>query len=337
VSVRQLPNGQFQIDWRDQFGRRKRLTVESERAAYAIEAEQRQQAASGRAQLAVIQTREVLTLLESWEKWNATRFVTKPTKYRDTSRCSLFLRTYGREKPAALTPQILAAHLAMRAGQLSPGALYQEGRALRNFFAWCLERLMTSENPLEHIKLPQPRSAPGLALSDAQIEDLLRVCPRKARVKVLLAVDAGLARADVALLQRGQVNLEERVLRYHRKKNGMLATVPLTPRLHAALADWCGEVTEPSASLFNISPKNNPFTQYIVKKLPFYFRTHDLRHTFASRVARTGARNRVQQALMGHTPTTPGEKYDHPDLEELRATISAMERRVRLVPQDKKL
>jgi integrase len=55
------------------------------------------------------------------------------------------------------------------------------------------------------------------------------------------------------------------------------------------------------------------------------FRFHDLRHTFATRLAGVAQRPRLVQYLLGHHATTPTEKYDHPTQEETRAAIQAMD------------
>lgn len=317
--------GGFAVDVRDAFGKRKRFVVGSRQAAEAIEANLRGQARETRAQLATFQTTTNLTVLELFEAWQATRFIQAKSKYNELRRLRQFLKSHAATRATEVSPATLAGHIAMRATQLSPAALYQEGRIIRNMFTWASDQLRCPVNPAKGLKLPQPRSAPGMALTAEQEGELIEVLTPRMRVRAVLALDAGLARIDIGQITRGQIDFEQRTVTYHRHKTHMLAVIPMTARILAELKRYCGSITAPDARLFKVNAQHNDFLKTAMPKLSFTCRNHDLRHTFISRVAATGCRQRITQALAGHSPQTPTERYDHPTLEELRRVIAAME------------
>jgi integrase len=55
------------------------------------------------------------------------------------------------------------------------------------------------------------------------------------------------------------------------------------------------------------------------------FRWHDLRHTFASRLAQAGVDSYSIQRLMGHSTFTTTQRYAHHYVESLRKGIGALE------------
>jgi integrase len=54
------------------------------------------------------------------------------------------------------------------------------------------------------------------------------------------------------------------------------------------------------------------------------FRLHDLRHTFASRVKRSGADLYTVQRLLGHSSPMMTQRYAHLQPDDLRAAVDAI-------------
>ena len=97
----------------------------------------------------------------------------------------------------------------------------------------------------------------------------------------------------------------------------------------AALEALLAGVERPDALLFTRAMRSlratASFMPTLRNRVQFHFRYHDLRHTFATRLAAVAQRPRLVQYLLGHHPTSPTDWYDHPQPEELRAAIQSMQ------------
>lgn len=331
MSIREGVRG-FTVIYRDAYGRKQRAHAPTRDTAVAIEQTLTAQVRITRAQVKNFQRREALTISQAFTAWMSARVLCDRTRINDQRRVLHFTLRYASRLAHEVSPQIIAEHLNNRAQAVAPGTLYQEARLLKNFFAWCKEQCITPTDPASGVQLRAVNRSPGFSLTAAQETQLLTVWSPRSRLKALLALDAGMARADIHSLTRAQIDFAQRTISYYRVKTRVFALIPLTRRLETEILRVCSHCTDPHARLFKAKPgSGHSLTRAARARLDFDFRFHDLRHTFISKVARTGARNRIVQALAAHAPQTVTERYEHPELTELREVITAMERGVRLI------
>lgn len=177
--------------------------------------------------------------------------------------------------------------------------------ALSAFYRWCVEvDESVPRSPMGKIppvKVPQgaPRPIPAPALAAA-----LETADARMRCWLLLGLDAGLRRAEIARVRREDIH--GRVLIVV-GKGGRARMVPLSRRLAAALAD----VDVAAGPLWSVTP------DWVGRKVAQHLRAcgvdataHRLRHSFACRVyVASGGDLLKTQRLLGHASPTTTARY----------------------------
>lgn len=222
-------------------------------------------------------------------------------------------------------------------------------RATRNasvaFYKWAARRRYVEESPL--IDLPPvhvPRYLPRPVPHDVVIAALAAADDRT-RLALLLAVDAGLRRAEIAGLHTTQVSDTQLLVV---GKAGRQRLVPIDPGgdLAAALrvelerrrggrhgTGWVGPYVKANGYLFPSDRDPGPLTparmgRLIARALPPEWTAHPLRHRFATDAYAVERDLMAVQQLLGHSkPETTSVYAQVPDGAMLTAVISAGTRR----------
>jgi integrase len=188
----------------------------------------------------------------------------------------------------------------------APVSFNRELGTLKTMFNWCLDNArFDGTNPTRKVKrLPESRGRERALEPEEEIE-LLEACSEPLRTILLCGIDAGLRIPSETLsLKKTDVDLARNTVTVPAAfaKNGKAESVPLTPRLHAAIRRIM---------------KGNPKSEYLFTRVtgkPFksiqnIFRAaaitagipdispHVCRHTFATRLDQTGASLREIQEL----------------------------------------
>ena len=133
------------------------------------------------------------------------------------------------------------------------------------------------------------------------------------------------------------VDLLKRTAVIFGKKTGDRRTIPLTQRAFEVIearARVRSNVrsinqdlifTHPEGQRVNINTLRKVFNAALRRAKIEGFRFHDLRHTFASRLAQSGVDPYAIQRLMGHKTFTTTQRYAHHNSESLKVGIKALE------------
>jgi integrase len=220
-----------------------------------------------------------------------------------------------------------------RAEGLSSSAVDTIKRRLKALFARAVEWEWLAVSPVRgRFRLGTAvKARPKTILSRPQIEGLLRLLPAPYSTLVLLAVYAGLRKAELAGLQwddvrSGYVLIRRSVVRGVEgptKTPGSEASVPLGPQTQRALHAWrsAAKYTGPRDWVFaNRSGKPRNLDMVATKILKPAGRSlgieplswHDLRHTFVTLGRAAGVAPEVMQRLARHSDvSTTLEIYSH--------------------------
>lgn len=155
---------------------------------------------------------------------------------------------------------------------------------------------------------------------------------RAMRPLFVVALETGLAKTDLLGLKWTSVGKPEGWIRGPRKKTGVEAEIPISPACAEALRER--RKCAPFSELVFLTADDAPVTE---GTLEAYFaiakevagikrrlRFHDLRHTFASRLASQGVSIQVIAKALGHTSTKMAERYAKPSAEAMRAIVAAL-------------
>jgi integrase len=149
---------------------------------------------------------------------------------------------------------------------------------------------------------------------------------------VAVAMDTGLRRAKVFGLPWVDVDLERGWITVKGAKAGSSRQVPMTQRVLAILERR--RQSQKGAWVFPNRTGARPMAADNFCKRQFRpaleragihdFKFHDLRHTFASRLAMAGKGGRVLTGLLGHKSTKTTDRYAHLEPEAFRAAVDVL-------------
>lgn len=195
--------------------------------------------------------------------------------------------------------------------------------SLISFFNYCVKMQIVAHNPAEQLpkvgpSVPRPRPAP-----DDVWFDLIEGAPPRERLMALLAGEAGLRRAEVAV-----VHVDDLIRDMHgwslivHGKGGRQRVVPLTESLAAEIRQFGAHgFLFPGQIDGHISP--GWVGTVISELMPDGWTMHKLRHRFATR-GYAGTRNlRAVQEALGHASVATTQLYTAVSNDEVRSVAAA--------------
>jgi len=225
------------------------------------------------------------------------------------------------------------------ARRLAPESVYLIIAALRAFYRWAEQEKYLPVNVTESLSLPRRWKRLPKALSDAEIEKLLKAPDDPASPRVLcdhaileLAYACGLRRAELCALRLEQLHLEAGFINVIGKGNKE-RVVPVGQVAIQALNRYLKEgreklVTKKSPGNVFLTQRGTAFSpvtlwwriRQCVRRAGIQRRItpHMLRHSFATHLLEHGADLRVIQELLGHAHITTTEVYTHVASSKLR-------------------
>jgi len=203
---------------------------------------------------------------------------------------------------------------------------------LRHLLFWAVDEELLSKNPLGRLRMVRERRKPRIVVSLEEEEKLLTAAAPHLRPIIIIALDSGMRRGEI-LGQLGEhVDLTRRLLYVTKSKTpeGEAREIPLTERLFDLLRH-----NHQPGLLFTFKGRpihriKTAWKAAIRRAGLRYFRFHDLRHTFNTRLMEAGVMQEVRKSLMGHSN---GEEvnsiYTHVEIHVKRDAIHKLEAWVR--------
>ena len=201
--------------------------------------------------------------------------------------------------------------------------------ALRHILFWALDEGLITANPLSRLRLVQERRKPRTILGCAEEELLLAAAAPHLRRMIVASIDTGMRRGELLHERWEHIDLTRNLLFVTQSKTagGEGREIPLTERVSSLL------LADRQASGLVFTFHDNPIQQIktawktAIRRAGIrYYRFHDLRHTFNTRLMEAGVMQDVRKALMGHSS---GEDvnaiYTHVELPVKREAIRKLE------------
>ena len=201
--------------------------------------------------------------------------------------------------------------------------------ALRHLLFWAVDEGFLTTNPLSHPPLVRERRKPQKVMSLMEEELLLSAAAPHLQLIIVAALETGMRRGEILGQRWEHVDLSRGILQVTRSKTaeGEAREIPLTTRLQKILTPRY----EPEGLVFTFRGQPIRAVKTAWKKAIFragirYYRFHDLRHTFNTRLMEAGVIQDVRKAIMGHSS---GEDvhaiYTHVELPAKREAIRKLE------------
>jgi integrase/recombinase XerD len=247
---------------------------------------------------------------------------------RDLAELAAFL---GASPAGASTADVERWVAHLRARGLAATTVARRVAAARTFFRHLVLVGMRTDNPAAAVELPRRRRRLPRTLSPAEVERLIDaangVGPRALRDRALveLLYGAGLRVSEAVGLDRGRVDLEQRIVRAA-GKGGKERIVPLGREACEALRRYLASGRpyldrRHRPELF-LNAQGGGLTRagafLILRRLaakaglePDRVHPHLLRHSFATHLLEGGADLRSVQEMLGHADLATTELYTH--------------------------
>ena len=223
---------------------------------------------------------------------------------------------------------------------LSPAYRRARLSSLRVFFRWCIVNGHMRRDPTIGVEAPKIPAYLPRAVTEAEVGQLLAALPdQRAKLIVLLMVQEGLRRKEVAEAQLGDVDTYARTLAVRGKGGGGRTTrvVPLSDQTWRALEDYLAAEGHRAGPL--VRSKKWPdrgLTPHSLGELVSGWMVdagvkraagdgksgHALRHSTAHHMMDQGATVREVQQALGHQSIRSTEVYLRGRVEDLRSAMA---------------
>ena len=196
----------------------------------------------------------------------------------------------------------------------APGTLNRELALMKHAFTLAIKEWgWAKDNPVKMVSMEKEAPHKDRWLTYGEEKRLLKVCPEWFKDIVVFAVDTGCRRGEILSLFWRHVDLQKGVAVIFGKKTSQWRGVPLTHRLRDILASKQAPQKVQSlrdSTVFcnatglavNVHELRWAFETVLQKVGISDFRFHDLRHTFATRLAQNGVDLFTIRRLLGHRP-----------------------------------
>lgn len=223
----------------------------------------------------------------------------------------------------------------------APSTLNRELALMKHAFSLAeREWQWVQSNPVKKTSMEKEKPPKDRWLTSDEEKSLLSVMPQWIQDVTLFGVDTGCRRGEILSLPWKCVDLQKRVVTIFGQKTGEWRGIPLTERLHEMLSVRSTTIkvrplpndvvfTNPLGMPLNIHELRWSFEEALKKACIEEFRFHDLRHTFATRLAQNGVDLFTIQKLLGHKSYATTQRYAHHYTESLRLGINVLDRHIR--------
>jgi integrase len=221
---------------------------------------------------------------------------------------------------------------------IKPATVNRDLAYLSTFFNWCRSLGWLPEGAANPARAKSKRRKDGGGVErfdepwrpwqtlPEELEDQLwGILPRRVRVTVELLLHLGVRRGVVQELHWAQIDWANRLAHYTSKRKS--GVIPLNDRVLELLRELG---PKPSGRVFQ-AMSDTTLRRWWVKAresvgMPT-LRVHDLRVTFARRLAKRGVDLKTIQALLGHATPTMTHRYIPTDLEAQRRAVALLDHR----------
>jgi integrase len=233
----------------------------------------------------------------------------------DRARMRRWILAFGEQDAATITARQIEKVLTdLQNEGKQPATLIRHLTVLKATFNRAKRLGLLRDNPAAFVKTTKPNNVLVRYLTPDQETHLLKHLSTKYHAIVTTAMHTGLRQGELLRLSWADVDWNVGVLTVHETKAGERRRVPMNSTI-VGLLSTLKENTLPSA-LQRVFPHDGRYLRRAFDRAvkaaglaPFRF--HDLRHTFASRLAMRGANDRTLMALGGWKSPAMLSRYAH--------------------------
>jgi integrase len=210
--------------------------------------------------------------------------------------------------------QVERALFGLKAHHYKPGTIHRYLTVLKAILNRVAELKLVRAEICQRVRLPKYNNEIVRYLSNDQEDSLLTALPLEQQIIVKVALNTGLRQGELLRLTWADLDWQTGILTVSRTKAGKSKRVPMNSVVQDLLSRL--KTVSPSTvddRLFPMKARavRRGFEKAVKRAGLYPFRFHDLRHTFASRLAMQGENDRTIMALGGWRSPAMLSRYAH--------------------------
>lgn len=288
-------------------------------------------------------------LLDKYLKEYSTPNKSAGTAKNDTVMVEEMKAFFGNTLLQDVMPSLISAYKTKcREKGLAPATINHRRTLLRHAFnlairewQWC------QKNPVEQVSRDKVKNERDRWLTLEEEKTLLECCVLHPTRKdneieatyrlqeiVVFALNTGMRQDEILSLRWPNVDLFRKTVLVEKSKNGEKRTIPMNQKVFELLKARARATTGESQYVFasevgtKILRRNLTRAFYIVRDRAKIedFKFHDLRHTFATRLAQAGVDLYMISKLLGHKDIKMTQRYSHHCPDSLRSGVEVLDK-----------
>jgi integrase len=248
------------------------------------------------------------------------------------------LRSIGRVEIQKFMEDLIRTGKTPRNKPLSKATINRKVGFLRSVFYEALRRDLVDRNPCARIKLLHEENTRTRIMTEKEEEKIHEQAPDWLRPVLKIATLAGLRQGEILALRWEDIDSDRKLIFVsHQSKNHKRREIPLLGELErvlGALSPFVGPngasphlFTDPvTCEAYKTHDVVNHFKASARRAKIRDLRFHDLRRTFASRLAQRGVPLQTIAKLLGHGATYVTERYAHLSCDDLREAMNRLKK-----------
>lgn len=251
--------------------------------------------------------------VELMNEYIATVDARRRRKRDDQARAGTWVRAFGSQDAATIDArQIERVLSALQAEGYEPATAARHLTVLKAALSRGVRLGVLKQNPALDVTPPKVNNVLVRYLTADQETSLLSALPARLQPLVVVALHTGLRQGELLRLRWPDVDWHVGVLTIHETKAGDRRRVPMNSIVQSALTEL-RPLSDPAGRVFCHDARyvRRSFAKTVKSTGLAPFRFHDLRHTFASRLAMQGANDRTIMTLGGWKSPAMLSRYAH--------------------------
>jgi integrase len=199
-------------------------------------------------------------------------------------------------------------------GDRCPQTVNHDLRALSRIFSMARDNGLINENPCSRVKLLRVDNKRTRYLTAEEEGQLMAVLVgRFSRIRpiVIFALNTGMRRGEILNLRWSDIDRERNVIEVRKTKTFKGRSVPMNDRVVEVLAGRAEATTGDKVFDMSATALTLLFARLAKRAGLAYLRFHDLRHTFATRLADADVDPFTIAEILGHSDLNMTKRYTH--------------------------
>ena len=242
---------------------------------------------------------------------------------------------FGSSNLLSISPKMITRYKVLRRAESSaPGSINTELAMLSKAFSLAvMEWEWLKDNPVSRVPREKEDNEIDRWLTKDEEKRLLESSPEWLREIIVFALNTGLRQGELLSLEWNRVNLFRKTILIQKTKNGKPKTLPLNKvALDVLNRRLKVKSIKNDFVFFNRNGQKIPNSNLrlsfhrVMRKVGIKdFRWHDLRHTFATRLAQADVDLYKISKLLGHKDIKMTQRYSHHCPDSLRDGVEILE------------